>query len=88
MFPFKYKGNYYYECVTFEGRTPWCATTFDYDQDLRWGYCTDIKCFRFVSDKKIFSEARKVCMKDEASLVSIHSSIEQCILIKYKINKN
>jgi hypothetical protein len=78
VFPFKYQDKYYYECVTFENRSPWCATTFDYDQDKRWGYCTDIKCFRLVDEKKIFSEGRKVCMKDQASLVSVHNIIEQC----------
>lgn len=78
VFPFKYKNKFYYECVTFENRSPWCATTFDYDQDLRWGYCVDIKCFRFVDDRKSFSEARKVCMKDDASLASVHNTIEQC----------
>jgi len=32
-FPFKYNNQNYYECVSFENRNPWCATTFDYDTD-------------------------------------------------------
>ncbi len=77
VFPFKYKQKYYYECVTFEDRNPWCATTFDYDADNKWGYCADIKCFRLVEDKKIFNDARGFCKSDGASLASVHNEYEQ-----------
>lgn len=32
-FPFKYNNKIYYECITFEGRNPWCASSYDYDKD-------------------------------------------------------
>ena len=44
-FPFRYKNNTYHECVTFENRNPWCATTFDYDTD------EEVNRFYFISRK-------------------------------------
>ncbi|XP_035271094.1 protein sel-1 homolog 1-like [Anguilla anguilla] len=41
LFPFLFLGKEYSECTT-EGRTDnrlWCATTYDYDSDKRWGFC-------------------------------------------------
>jgi len=77
VFPFKYNGNLYYECITSERVNPWCATTFDYDVDQRWGYCSDIKCFKLVDQKNTFGNSRKVCQNDGGgSLASIHNELE------------
>ncbi|XP_068768436.1 matrix metalloproteinase-9 [Struthio camelus] len=40
-FPFVFEGRSYSRCIT-EGRTdglPWCATTANYDQDKKYGFC-------------------------------------------------
>ncbi|XP_034018141.1 protein sel-1 homolog 1 [Thalassophryne amazonica] len=41
IFPFSFQGKEYSECTT-DGRGDgrlWCATTYDYDQDKKWGFC-------------------------------------------------
>ncbi|XP_066550394.1 protein sel-1 homolog 1 isoform X2 [Amia ocellicauda] len=41
LFPFLFLGTEYSECTT-EGREDgrlWCATTYDYERDKRWGFC-------------------------------------------------
>lgn len=40
-FPFTFEGKSYTTCTT-EGRSdnlPWCATTADYDNDKKFGFC-------------------------------------------------
>ena len=77
VFPFKYNGKLYYECITVDKNTPWCATTADYDRDGKWGNCVGIKCFKFVEDVKSFTDARNFCAAEQASLASITSDYEQ-----------
>jgi integrin beta 3 len=45
QFPFRYKGNLYYECTTIDEkqRKLWCATTANYDIDKQWGQCAGKK---------------------------------------------
>ncbi|TKS76007.1 Protein sel-1 -like protein 1 [Collichthys lucidus] len=41
IFPFLFQGTEYYDCTT-DGRGDgrlWCATSYDYDQDKKWGFC-------------------------------------------------
>ncbi|XP_061097950.1 cation-independent mannose-6-phosphate receptor [Conger conger] len=48
FFPFKYMGTSYSEC-TKVGRTDgklWCSTTSDYDKDVKWGFCQEVKVKR------------------------------------------
>uniref|UniRef100_A0A8C0J8H0 Insulin like growth factor 2 receptor n=1 Tax=Chelonoidis abingdonii TaxID=106734 RepID=A0A8C0J8H0_CHEAB len=39
VFPFKYKGKRYEDCIVDEEKRRWCATTNDYDKDGKWGFC-------------------------------------------------
>ena len=38
-FPFEYKGNLHYTCITEDSTSgPWCATTSEFSDDM-FGYC-------------------------------------------------
>ena len=39
QFPFVYKETLYYQCVSLDHKRPWCATTYNFDQDQTWGNC-------------------------------------------------
>ncbi|XP_062428306.1 cation-independent mannose-6-phosphate receptor isoform X2 [Rhea pennata] len=41
VFPFKYKGKSYEECITEEKNRLWCATTENYQRDGKWGFCSN-----------------------------------------------
>ena len=54
QFPFIYKGQLHYQCIqknSFEKNGNnrvknnedrlWCSTTHDFDQDRKWGYCSE-----------------------------------------------
>uniref|UniRef100_A0A8D2J154 Fibronectin type-II domain-containing protein n=1 Tax=Varanus komodoensis TaxID=61221 RepID=A0A8D2J154_VARKO len=41
-FPFIYKNRTFYTCTEEEKSGFWCATTRNYDKDLKWSYCADI----------------------------------------------
>lgn len=41
IFPFYFEGSEFSDCTT-EGRSDgrlWCATTYNYDEDKKWGFC-------------------------------------------------
>lgn len=41
VFPFFFQGREYSDCTT-DGRGDgrlWCATTYDYEQEKKWGFC-------------------------------------------------
>lgn len=41
VFPFYFEGSEFLDCTT-EGRSDgrlWCSTTYNYDQDKKWGFC-------------------------------------------------
>ncbi|XP_055969067.1 coagulation factor XII [Sorex fumeus] len=44
-FPFQYHRRLYHHCTQRgrPGSQPWCATTPNFDQDQRWGYCLEPK---------------------------------------------
>jgi hypothetical protein len=82
VFPFIYNGVKYYDCVSDNSKNrtrAWCSTTDNYDRDKRWIYCIEVKCYRLVSEKKTFAEARKTCLNDGdgAYLASIQNDLEQ-----------
>lgn len=39
MFPFTYSGQQYRSCTDADSQKLWCATTKNYDDDNKWGYC-------------------------------------------------
>ncbi|XP_060138097.1 uncharacterized protein LOC118094637 [Zootoca vivipara] len=43
IFPFIYKNRTFYTCTDEEKGVFWCATTRNYDKDLEWSCCADIR---------------------------------------------
>ncbi|KAK3740339.1 hypothetical protein QZH41_009420, partial [Actinostola sp. cb2023] len=39
--PFVYQDMIYKNCIKGDRGKPWCATTYNYDQDKKWGFCKD-----------------------------------------------
>uniref|UniRef100_A0A8C0J7F8 Insulin like growth factor 2 receptor n=1 Tax=Chelonoidis abingdonii TaxID=106734 RepID=A0A8C0J7F8_CHEAB len=50
VFPFKYKGKRYEDCIVDEEKRRWCATTNDYDKDGKWGFCGNEATIIFKCD--------------------------------------
>ncbi|KAJ8245954.1 hypothetical protein GJAV_G00262100 [Gymnothorax javanicus] len=94
-FPFLYDGQWFHSCTGIgrEDGHMWCATTYDYGQDERWGFCPvksddcetfwDIDpltkiCYQFNFQSTLsWNEARISCQQQEADLLSITELHEQ-----------
>ncbi|XP_044188034.1 C-type mannose receptor 2 [Thunnus albacares] len=93
--PFLYDGQWFHSCTSIgrEDGHLWCATTFDYGKDERWGFCpvksngcetfwdtdplTD-SCYQFNFQATLsWSEARISCQQQGADLLSITKLHEQ-----------
>uniref|UniRef100_A0AAY4B801 Mannose receptor, C type 2 n=1 Tax=Denticeps clupeoides TaxID=299321 RepID=A0AAY4B801_9TELE len=93
--PFLYDGQWFHSCTSVgrEDGHLWCATTYDYGKDERWGFCP-IKsngcetfwdteslmdnCYQFNFQAALsWSEARTSCQQQGASLLSITKVEEQ-----------
>ncbi|KAA8585380.1 hypothetical protein FQN60_004074, partial [Etheostoma spectabile] len=93
--PFLYDNQWFHNCTSFgrEDGHLWCATTFDYGKDERWGFCpvktsgcetfwdtdplTD-SCYQFNFQATLsWSEARISCQQQGADLLSITKLHEQ-----------
>ncbi|CAJ1076237.1 C-type mannose receptor 2 [Xyrichtys novacula] len=93
--PFLYDGQWFHSCTSIgrEDGHLWCATTFDYGKDERWGFCpvkssgcetfwdtdplTD-SCYQFNFQATLsWSEARISCQQQGADLLSITKVHEQ-----------
>uniref|UniRef100_A0A3B3ZEQ7 Mannose receptor, C type 2 n=1 Tax=Periophthalmus magnuspinnatus TaxID=409849 RepID=A0A3B3ZEQ7_9GOBI len=92
FFPFLYDGQWFHSCTSIgrEDGHIWCATTYDYGKDERWGFCpvncetfwdtdplTD-SCYQFNFQSTLsWSEARTSCRQQGADLLSITKLHEQ-----------
>ncbi|XP_023813179.1 C-type mannose receptor 2 [Oryzias latipes] len=93
--PFLYDGQWFHNCTSIgrEDGHLWCATTYDYGQDERWGFCpikssscetfwdtdplTD-SCYQFNFQAALsWSEARISCQQQGADLLSVTKLHEQ-----------
>uniref|UniRef100_A0A4W6FIQ0 Mannose receptor C-type 2 n=1 Tax=Lates calcarifer TaxID=8187 RepID=A0A4W6FIQ0_LATCA len=93
--PFLYDGQWFHSCTSIgrEDGHLWCATTYDYGKDERWGFCpvksdgcetfwdtdplTD-SCYQFNFQATLsWSEARISCQQQGADLLSITKLHEQ-----------
>lgn len=81
IFPFKYRGIEYTNCVTKEGKSPglhWCATRPEFDKVKNgsgWGYCAGTTCFTCRS-----TESWEQCNKNLAKKTCPYG-IEHCATI-------
>ncbi|KAJ8284375.1 hypothetical protein COCON_G00032250 [Conger conger] len=94
-FPFLYDGEWFHTCTGIgrEDGHLWCATTYDYGEDERWGFCPvknddcetfwDIdrltkSCYQFNFQSTLsWNEARVSCQQQGADLLSITEVHEQ-----------
>ena len=79
VFPFEYKGKLNYECITIDKSRAWCATTAYYNNDGKWGYCQEIKCFKIVEKEERLLNAKEFCLQENARLASISNDYEQSL---------
>ncbi|XP_033846453.1 lymphocyte antigen 75 isoform X1 [Periophthalmus magnuspinnatus] len=87
-FPFKYKDKWYHECLPDSSNSglSWCATTSNYDQDLRSGTCLipeegcqtllegpeENSCYEFVPSAAVtWQQALDSCRSQGGDLLSI-----------------
>uniref|UniRef100_A0A3P8YM94 Mannose receptor, C type 2 n=1 Tax=Esox lucius TaxID=8010 RepID=A0A3P8YM94_ESOLU len=93
--PFLYDGQWFHSCTSIgrEDGHLWCATTYDYGKDERWGFCPVNKnncetfwdtdrltdsCYQFNFQATLsWSEARISCQQQGADLLSITKLHEQ-----------
>ncbi|XP_072560794.1 C-type mannose receptor 2 [Paramormyrops kingsleyae] len=93
--PFLYDGQWFHGCTSVgrEDGHLWCATTYDYSKDERWGFCPinsedcetfwDIdpvtkNCYQFNFQSVLsWNEARASCRQQKADLLSITEVHEQ-----------
>uniref|UniRef100_A0A8C9TTG1 Mannose receptor C-type 2 n=1 Tax=Scleropages formosus TaxID=113540 RepID=A0A8C9TTG1_SCLFO len=93
--PFLYDGQWFHSCTNIgrEDGHLWCATTYDYSKDERWGFCpiksnncetfwdidpvTD-SCYQFNFQSTLsWNEARASCRQQASDLLSITEVHEQ-----------
>ncbi|XP_029461442.1 lymphocyte antigen 75 [Rhinatrema bivittatum] len=93
-FPFRYKGKLFHDCISDERveNGEWCATTFDYDSDEKWGTCLKPvngcdgyweqnsglqSCYQFNFQSALsWKEAYVSCQNQGGDLLSITSAAE------------
>ncbi|XP_045678245.1 lymphocyte antigen 75 isoform X2 [Phyllostomus hastatus] len=92
-FPFLVAGTWHHECITDKDRhEPWCATTLNYEYDLKWGICLNPEngcennwdkneqtgiCYQFNTQAALsWKEAYVSCQNQGADLLSLSSAAE------------
>ncbi|XP_075465385.1 LOW QUALITY PROTEIN: lymphocyte antigen 75 [Ascaphus truei] len=100
-FPFRYKENLYHDCIRGLNETgEWCATTFNYNLDGKWGSCLKPvngcdhtweqnsvlqSCYQFnIQSSLAWKEAYISCQNQGSDLLSISSTAELQYIIGNK----
>lgn len=67
LFPFLFLGKEYSDCTT-EGRGDgrlWCATTYDYEHDKKWGFCeSEVLFHNRMWAELVFLAQYLVCVRE------------------------